>query len=277
MPDGEGQAYFDEEMPRLLKERAAELPLGQKFDAVIVDEAQDFAPLWWEGLFSCLKDPSAGQVYAFMDDRQDVYRRWGGGTTDFINGPIAELVPIHVDDNLRNTRRIAETFKVFAGEHFTPRGGTGLPVRRVQCATEDALDVADSCMDALIGEGWEANQIALLTTHHRHPVHRDYFDRNATQEYWNGFHAKESEFYGHALGFKGLERSVVILCVDGFKELDRAAEQLYVGLSRARSLLVVVGDSALIAEAGGKELERALDRADVWTPELTAAADHPIT
>jgi len=50
----------------------------------------------------------------------------------------------------------------------------------------------------------------------------------------------------------------VILCVDGFKEMDRAAEQLYVGLSRARSLLVVVGDSALLEEAGGVRLAAAL-------------------
>ncbi|WP_035775444.1 NERD domain-containing protein [Arthrobacter sp. H5] len=264
--DGEGQAYFDEEMPRLLLKKAADLPVEEKFDAVIVDEAQDFAPLWWEALLACMKDPSGGSVYAFMDDRQDVYRRWGGATADFMHGPVADLVPIHIDDNLRNTRRIAETFKVFAGEHFTPRGGTGLPVRRVECATEDALDVAGDCVDALIDEGWAANQIALLTTHHRHPVHRDYFEQNATADYWREFHANEAEFYGHVLGFKGLERSVVILCVDGFKDMDRATEHLYVGLSRARSLLVVVGDSALLAEAGGRELERALSRCEAWYP-----------
>ncbi|MDQ6739421.1 MAG: ATP-binding domain-containing protein, partial [Actinomycetota bacterium] len=75
-------------------------------------------------------------------------------------------------------------------------------------------------------------------------------------------------FYGHVLGFKGLERSVVILCVNGFKEMDRAAEQLYVGLSRARSLLLVVGDSALLEEAGGRQLGLALSRAEVWLPAL---------
>ncbi len=266
VPDGSGQAYFDEEMPRLLKELAAELPPGQKFDAVIVDEAQDFAPLWWEALLACLKDPKSGQVYAFMDDQQDVYRRWGGQTADFTYGPTSDLIPIHVDENLRNTRRIAETFKDFAGEHFTLRGGTGLPVRRVECATADALDVASDCMDALIEEGWASNQIALLTTQRRHPIHQDYFDRGATQEYLKEFHANDNEFYGHVLGFKGLERSVVILCVNGFKEADRAREQLYVGLSRARCLLVVVGDPSVIAEAGGRPLELAMRQAEAWTP-----------
>ncbi|WP_323960452.1 hypothetical protein GC088_03090 [Arthrobacter sp. JZ12] len=266
IPDGAGQEYFDEDMPRMLKELASDLPPDEKFDAVIIDEAQDFAPLWWEALLACTRDPERSEVYAFMDDGQDVYRRWGGTTADVANGPAAALVPIHVDENLRNTRRIADTFKGFAGEHFTPRAGTGLPVRHVECATEDALDVAGDCIDALIVEGWANNQIALLTTCHRHPVHQDYFDDDNIEQYWQDFHANEGEFYGHVLGFKGLERSVVILCVDGFKEMDRAQEHLYVGLSRARSLLVVVGDPDLLAEAGGRELERALARAEKWQP-----------
>ncbi len=266
IPDGSGQAYFDEEMPRLLKELAAGMPAEQKFDAVIVDEAQDFAPLWWEALLACLKEPDTGQVYAFMDDQQDVYRRWGGRTADFTYGPTSDLIPIHVDENLRNTMSIAATFKEFAGDHFTPKGGKGLPVRFVQSSTDEALDVASDCMDSLIDEGWASNQIALLTTKNRHPIHQDYFEREAIEEYWKDFHAHESEFYGHVLGFKGLERSVVILCVNGFKEADRAPEQLYVGLSRARSLLVVVGDSAVLAEAGGRGLELALRQAEAWTP-----------
>jgi len=207
-------------------------------------------------------------VYAFMDDRQDVYRRWGGATADLTSGPMAAFVPIHIDENLRNTRKIAETFRPFAGEHFTPRGSTGLPVRVVDCATDEALGLSDDCVEALISEGWANNQIALLTTKERHPVHLDFFERDATEDYWREFHAGEAEFYGHVLGFKGLERSVVVLCVNGFKDMDRAAEQLYVGLSRARSLLVVVGDSALLEEAGGRELKMALGRAQAWNPVL---------
>ena len=268
VPDGQGQDYFDIEMPRLLKELAAGMAPHERLDAVIVDEAQDFAPLWWDALLACTTDPSAGEVYAFMDDRQDVYQRWGGATADLANGPMATLVPIHVDDNLRNTRKIAESFRPFAGEHFTPRGSTGLPVRFVGCATEEALGVADDCVVALIEEGWANNQIALLTTKDRHPIHQDYFERDATEEYWREFHANEDEFYGHVLGFKGLERSVIVLCVNGFKDMDRAPEQLYVGLSRARSLLVVVGDSALLEEAGGRELKLALSRTQAWKPVL---------
>ncbi|WP_077490404.1 nuclease-related domain-containing DEAD/DEAH box helicase [Sinomonas mesophila] len=268
VPPGSGQEYFDADMPRLLAGIGSRLDPSEKLDAIVVDEAQDFAPSWWEALLSCVRDPDRATVYAFMDSQQDVYRRWDGADLAQSRDAVVRFAPLHVDDNLRNTRRIAETFRCFAGEHFTPRTGTGLPVRLVQAATEDALDRASDCVDALLEDGWANNQIALLTTRRRHPIHQEAFDAGpeAVAEYWRAFHDGEGEFYGHVLGFKGLERSVVILCVDGFKEMARAAEQLYVGLSRARSLLVVVGDPEIIREAGGDEMARALASAEVWQP-----------
>jgi hypothetical protein len=122
-------------------------------------------------------------------------------------------VTIHIDENLRNTRKIAETFKSFAGDQFTPRGSTGLPVRRVQCATEDALDVAGDCIDALIAEGWANNQIAMLTTKERHPIHKEFFENGTTADYWREFHANGER--RSAFWLPGLERSV-ISCVNGW-------------------------------------------------------------
>lgn len=262
VPDGQGQDYYDVQMPKILKELASALPEHEKFDAVIVDEAQDFAPLWWEALRACLKDPEKSEIFAFMDDGQDVYKRWDGADA------ISDLIPIHIDDNLRNTKKIAETFKGFAGERFVPRGSTGMAVRMVECSEDEALDVAGDCIDALINDGWANNQIALLTTKNRHPIHVEFSDRNAIGEYWRDFHANQGEFYGHVLGFKGLERSVIVLCVNGFKDMERAPELLYVGLSRARTLLVVVGDSDQLREAGGNQLATALSRAQKWQPNL---------
>ncbi len=62
----------------------------------------------------------------------------------------------------------------------------------------------------------------------------DYFKRGTIEKYSRDFHGDEAEFYDHVLGLKGLERSAVVLCVNGFKDLSRAAELFYVGLSRAR-------------------------------------------
>lgn len=158
IPNGSGQDYFDVEMPCLLREYASTMPEHEKFDAVVVDEAQDFAPDWWEALLACMKDRMDGEVFAFMDNRQDVYRRWAEEPLGGSFGQTSTLVPIHVDENLRNTRRIAETFKALAGDHFKARGATGLPVRFVQSATVDAIEVASDCVDALVEEGWANNR-----------------------------------------------------------------------------------------------------------------------
>ena len=84
--------------------------------------------------------------------------------------------------------------------------------------------------------------------------------------YWDAFFAAEEVFYGHVLGFKGLERSVAVLAVNGFRDLDRAREMLYVGLSRAQSLLVVVGQRDLLGRIGGPGVASRLRAAEAWKP-----------
>ena len=84
--------------------------------------------------------------------------------------------------------------------------------------------------------------------------------------YWDAFFAEEDVFYGHVLGFKGLERSVAVLAVNGFKDVERAREMLYVGLSRGRSLLVVVGERAVLEQVGGGGVRKRLASAQRWEP-----------
>jgi superfamily I DNA and RNA helicase len=44
------------------------------FDAIIVDEAQDFEDTWWIPLPELLRDPQDGVFYVFFDDNQRIYR-----------------------------------------------------------------------------------------------------------------------------------------------------------------------------------------------------------
>ncbi len=60
------------------------------------------------------------------------------------------------------------------------------------------------------------------------------------------------------LGCKGLERRAVVLCVNQAKVTDRSRERLYVGMSRATDLLVVVGNPELIKEMGGEAVAKQL-------------------
>ena len=72
--------------------------------------------------------------------------------------------------------------------------------------------------------------------------------------YWQTFFDGDDVFYGHVLGCKGLERPAVVVCVNEPDVRERARERLYVGMSRATDLLVLVGDPALVTEIGGPEV-----------------------
>ncbi len=59
---------------------------------------------------------------------------------------------------------------------------------------------------------------------------------------------------------------MVVLAVNGFREIERARRLLYTGLSRARMLLVVTGPRGEIERIGGEAVRRRLRDAEAWTP-----------
>jgi superfamily I DNA and RNA helicase len=47
---------------------------AEKYDAIIVDEGQDFKPEWFEFLEGLLKDPDEARFVVFFDEKQDVFK-----------------------------------------------------------------------------------------------------------------------------------------------------------------------------------------------------------
>ena len=241
--------FFEHDLPVEMLEMAAGLPEGQKFDAIVIDEAQDFADSWWEPVLAALRDPDTGGLYVFIDEGQRVFDRQGT--------PPVPLVPLILDQNIRNTRQIANAFQPLVDHPMRFLGGDGPEVRFVACDSDEAIAVGDDQIDGLLEVGWRSEDVALLTTGSRHP---EQVNRQAegNQAYWDSFWDAEQVFYGHVLGFKGLERRAVVLVVNDRYALERARERLYVGLSRARDELVVCGDPEFITEYGGVDLARRL-------------------
>ena len=252
VPSGsrEDPAYWEETMPRLMAERAAELPPGERFDSFVVDEAQDFAESWWQPLVGALTDETEGGLFLYSDENQRIFQRFGR--------PPVPLVPLVLDHNLRNTKQIAEVFRPLAPLRMRLEGGDGPAVVFVQSPSTAALDVADDQVDVLLDEGWDPGHVALLTTGRRHPVQIERQDELGQRGYWDTFWDNEDVFYGHVLGAKGMERRAVVLCINESGHTDRFRERLYVGLSRATDRLVVVGDLEVIARAG-EQVARALE------------------
>jgi Nuclease-related domain/UvrD-like helicase C-terminal domain/PhoH-like protein len=245
--------YYETLLPAQMGQLAATLPIHQRFDSIVIDEAQDFGDAWWPPVLACLKDGDDGGLFAYLDNAQRIFNRYG-------EVPIS-LPPFPLDDNIRNTKRIAQTFGSLAEEQSRYLGLEGPPVRFIQCETADALDAADGAVEDLVDAGWDLGQIALLTTGRRHLEQIEVVDYGGWAAYWDEFFAETSVFYGHVLGFKGLERSAVVLAVNGIRDAERAREMLYVGLSRARTQLVVCGDLDTIGQYGGRALRKRLDKA----------------
>ena len=242
--------FWEVGLPTRMAARAADLPPQERFDAVIVDEAQDFADDWWTPLVTALRDETAGGIYAYSDERQRVFARFG-------RPPLA-LVPLILDHNLRNTRQIAQAFLPLAPTSMQLRGGDGPEVEFVAAAPAAAIDAADEQVDRLLEEGWEPRDVALLTMGARHPVQKERQESLGFSGYWDEFWSNDDVFYGHVLGFKGMERRVVVLCVNEDGTRDRSRERFYVGLSRATDRLVVVGDPEVVLQIGGPEVGRHL-------------------
>jgi len=242
--------FWERRLPLEMADLAARLDVNHRFDAFVVDEAQDFADSWWAPIIAGLRDEEEGGIYLYTDENQRIFARFGQ--------PPVPLVPLVLDHNLRNTRQIADAFGPLAPMRMRLRGGQGPDVLVVPSTAEEAMDAADEQVDLLIDEGWRPRDIALLTTRTRHPVQIERTEALGQEGYWRSFWEEDDAFYGHVLGCKGLERRVVVLCVNESKAQDRSRERLYVGMSRATDQLVVVGDPEVIREMGGDDVARRL-------------------
>lgn len=89
---------------------------SRRFDAVLLDEAQDFDPTWFECILEAMKDPNDGDLLVVGDRQQGIY---GAKITSWSSVGIKAMGrTIHsafdLDKNYRNSREILELAAAFA-------------------------------------------------------------------------------------------------------------------------------------------------------------------
>jgi hypothetical protein len=248
--DDAQQPEWDVVIPRRMAELSAELPDAERFDAIVVDEGQDFGALWWPALLSSYRDRTTGRLAVFSDATQQVFGREGSADLG--------LPVLGLDENLRNSGPISQAVNLLMPQSMAVLGGYGPAIRFVPCSPDDAIEQADAEADTLLVDGWPAAEVALLTTYHRHPMQVELVGNHGRDGYWDAFWDTDQFFYGTVPGFKGLERPAIVLAVNGFRDEATARETLLVGLSRARDRLVVCGDPDQLRMVGGKQLVKKL-------------------
>jgi hypothetical protein len=237
---------FSEKAPDLLMDAASIMRTpgsgaeDKLFDAMIVDEAQDFEDTWWISLPELLKDPTDGVFYVFFDDNQRLY-------TQISNVPM-DQEPFYLAENCRNTQHIHAALTPYARipEETECNGPEGRPVEIIPAANAKAAPaVLQSVLHRLVNEeGIHPDHIVLLTpaSERRSQWKADQMLGNFILTWNMATEMRDALRVCTIYRFKGLESAVVILT-----EMDQAREDIqdqlvYVGLSRARHHVVVIGD-----------------------------------
>ncbi|WP_333884435.1 NERD domain-containing protein/DEAD/DEAH box helicase [Sphingobium yanoikuyae] len=213
---------------------------GPRYDAIVVDEAQDFASEFWMPIEMLLTGGEDAPLYIFIDENQDVYRR----ATEL---PVKTL-PMTLDRNCRNTGHIhAAAYRYYRGDAVEAPEIEGARVETLVAGdvVKQARAIAGVVTRLVTDEGVAPHDIAVLLCfggakgQAEAALGASAVPRTVT---WGRL-----ESYGEGVvtvdtvaRFKGLERAVVILWINGC-DPTRRRETFYVGLSRAKSVLVLCG------------------------------------
>ena len=188
------------------------------YDALIIDEAQDFTVDWIKTLEHCLGDLGEDQKQKF--EGQD----W--------ESPWSKQKPYPLTENWRCSEPIAEKVRSIWGEETTSKGpASELKPEWVEAETDDEIiERAIECaLNLLIEEKLDPSQIVVLTGN---TALRD--------ELKNGPLGDKKFRVETVRRYKGLDAEVVVLVLpEESKPVD--PKIAYVGMSRARALLRVVG------------------------------------
>ena len=231
---------FEDVYPQVLMEFAE--TTGRVYDAIVVDEGQDFHENYWIALESLLK--TDGYLFIFYDDNQNLFH----GQTNF--GGLISEEPFSLNQNCRNTKRIHNTVMKF---HNDPSGivsyapeGTNPEWIHYSDQAEMHKALQKKLHQLVNEEDVSAQDIVILT-----PKGKNRTSLTPGLKLGNFVLTERSSSQPTQImtttiqRFKGLERKVIIMT-----ELDPSVRfdlemLMYVGCSRARTHLIVLHDVAL--------------------------------
>lgn len=228
--------------------------LGDRYEAIVCDEGQDFREEYWVPLELLLSDYDQSPFYIFYDDNQNIYARAG-------TFPIQEE-PFTLTTNCRNTTQIHKlAYAHYRGVPVDPPNNDGEEVQ-FECAKvldAQAKKINARIVDLIANENVTPGDIVVLIGDGLHKA--DYYGMLKKLSLpipavWaeEGYPHENSVRIDTIYRFKGLESAVVILWgLDGL-DLNASEELIYVGMSRAKSMLIVVAQPTVcdaIESSGG--------------------------
>jgi len=218
-----------------------------KYDAIIVDEAQDFREEYWPGVEGLLSDRETALLYVFFDPNQALHTRHG-------TLPI-EDEPHWLTVNCRNTSYIHEAvYRYYRGETIDPPEIPGAPIEQLTADTleEQAHAIAAEAGRLVTQERVLPRDIAVLVIGRPKKMYFDLLSEHkpAGRHEWAIAGAERGGILVDTVSrFKGLEATVTFVWVPPTIDSAEDRELLYVGLSRGKSRLYLVGTKGACAAA----------------------------
>ncbi len=135
--------------------------MGNKayYDAIFVDEGQDFKDHWWEVVEALLSNSNEGMLYIFADDKQDFKKIP-------MKYPISES-PFYLSRNVRNAGKIFELIRQFHAEAPPPSAfleGFGI----TKIGNLDSSQISKALIDTIndASEVVDLKDLAILSLTH---------------------------------------------------------------------------------------------------------------
>ena len=230
--------YFNEQLPLALNALlATPEALPQRWDALVVDEAQDLDPGWVRPLLALLRNPERDPVLLMEDSAQSIYRE-----ARHVLGQ-----PWRLDLSLRQhpaiRRAVCLAYPACGWEAPAEVPGEGALTFQRSAPGTWLRDLAVQ-LEALAKEGIQPHQVMLLAPHRPESLGlRDgqkvgSWALNTIRDWWQDDKAEQVRF-GTVHAFKGLEADVVIYLAPAYKHPD-GPRLAYTAYSRARHRLIVL-------------------------------------
>jgi len=250
-PYADEQEYNDKILPEALMNAIDDSDL--RFDAIIVDEGQDFKENYWIALMGLISEKQ-GVFYVFYDDNQNLY---GGAAT--LSGIIDEP-PFMLSENCRNTQAIHKVVANFHNncEALVCHGPAGRFPEFIQYKdSSQMLHFLQSMLYHLIEDEYiRAEDIVILTPYGQERTALKAGLRMGNFTITSNVPARRSEIQATSIyKFKGLERRVVIIAEIDTRFSYNTEMVMYVGCSRARTHLVLFAQENISPDLK-KQIER---------------------
>ena len=232
VPANPATEFWDDEVPTALFDRR-EL-LGPGFDTIILDEVQDIRPHWFPAIEQLLDPQGARRLYRLGDRAQNVYRVEHDAASESVHFPLTT--------NCRNTKAIAHIAERLGGGAPFDTSPEGHPVRFVSVPALKELRkrLGRELLMLRNEHGIAPSDIAVITT--RAALRDEILDpplAAAKVVRWDD-RDEGSVVCETAHRLKGTEWQAVIVASLEPAPTSWLPEVLYVGISRAVSLLTVI-------------------------------------